>query len=789
MAAICQRCGATGYEELLIYCCECQISAEHFYCGPRISENWKCELCKARDPKMLSPFQVGLYRYRNRKNVKHRDKKTNCVLEKVLLQKPRIDNVGRAADRAYVNSERTHHSSIVDTSKLQSPFKIVDASNTDGFSLKIKKDKKFKRPKSRLVLAEVDEINEDDAPGPIGKSAFKKIDGSYVASEPTHHFSVSDTSKIGSPVKILDASNIEGFSSKVKKDENFKRPKRRLVLPEEDEINEDDVPGPIGKSSFKKIDRSYVTSEPTHHVAIVDTSKIGSPVKFVDVSNIEGFSSKIKDKNFKRPKSRLVLAEEDEINEDDVPSPIGKSAFKKIDGSYVASEPTHHFSVADTSKIGSPVKILDASNIEGFSAKVKKDENFKRPKRRLVLAEEDEINEDDVPGPIGKSSFKKIDRSYVTSEPTHHVAIVDTSKIGSPVKLVDVSNIEGFSSEIKDKNFKRPRGLVLAEEDEIKDVSGPIGNSAFDKLVSQTGKALSTQATSINEDYVPAMPIIDCAWRGCFEISNVVYGPLSAHLSNKACGKVRAIPIMLFPQLLHAEKLPRLDVWPKSFEASPPNEHNIGLYFFPHCERSESMHQQLLNDLINKDIALKVTLDTVELIIFTSIILPECSRRFHGKFYLWGGFRGRKVPVQFQGCAESDAKEQIESSSPNVQNSENGSLSHYLGKLERHVPSPRMLDRCLSKLGQLDEKHLIPQKEELEEGEICEEATLVDQNDNDENVDYCLKLFPLHGEGIAISTRSTSGDGVSLELEIGRSVSNQAAWHLDRGSESALILG
>ncbi|OVA12011.1 hypothetical protein BVC80_7745g4 [Macleaya cordata] len=51
LAAVCQKCGVTGFAELLIYCNCCRVSAEHRYCLDKIPKTdekeviWSCEKC------------------------------------------------------------------------------------------------------------------------------------------------------------------------------------------------------------------------------------------------------------------------------------------------------------------------------------------------------------------------------------------------------------------------------------------------------------------------------------------------------------------------------------------------------------------------------------------------------------------------------------------------------------------------------------------------------------------------------------------------------------------------
>ncbi|XP_038989195.1 uncharacterized protein LOC103714318 [Phoenix dactylifera] len=144
--------------------------------------------------------------------------------------------------------------------------------------------------------------------------------------------------------------------------------------------------------------------------------------------------------------------------------------------------------------------------------------------------------------------------------------------------------------------------------------------------------------------YELVRPMIVCVWSGCFEICNEAYGPIKAHLSNKACEKV-CITAAKLPPVLQMAKLSKLEAWPRSFKNSPPMGGNIALYFFPHNTRAKLMLDRLLCDVISKDLVLKVVLNEAELLIFPSIILPEVYHRFQGSFYLWGVFKGRQVPV------------------------------------------------------------------------------------------------------------------------------------------------
>ncbi|XP_069153254.1 uncharacterized protein [Solanum lycopersicum] len=141
-----------------------------------------------------------------------------------------------------------------------------------------------------------------------------------------------------------------------------------------------------------------------------------------------------------------------------------------------------------------------------------------------------------------------------------------------------------------------------------------------------------------------ALPLVDFIWRGSFNILNKEYETfdgLLAHLSVKACQKVYE-EASLFPALLQLEMLPKSDVWPKSFTISEPTDDNIALYFFPSDTRCEKEFDQLVEQMIGEELALRATVTNAELLVFTSTELPLLYWRFQGKYYLWGVFKAKR---------------------------------------------------------------------------------------------------------------------------------------------------
>ncbi|KAL0438208.1 UNVERIFIED_CONTAM: hypothetical protein Slati_2303800 [Sesamum latifolium] len=142
-----------------------------------------------------------------------------------------------------------------------------------------------------------------------------------------------------------------------------------------------------------------------------------------------------------------------------------------------------------------------------------------------------------------------------------------------------------------------------------------------------------------------AEPVVDPIWRGRFNIWNKkhdILDGLIAHMSSKACKKVYETACQFQP-VIHLEMLPRADVWPKSFQTSEPSGDNVALYFFPSV-LSKRVYQNLVKEMMDKELALKGVMQKAELLIFTSTELPLLYWTFQGKHYLWGVFRGRQSP-------------------------------------------------------------------------------------------------------------------------------------------------
>ncbi|XP_019442082.1 PREDICTED: uncharacterized protein LOC109346767 [Lupinus angustifolius] len=154
---------------------------------------------------------------------------------------------------------------------------------------------------------------------------------------------------------------------------------------------------------------------------------------------------------------------------------------------------------------------------------------------------------------------------------------------------------------------------------------------------------------------VVAQPIVHPIWRGPLNLCNETIGTvgLIAHVSTLACSKVYDESTR-FPEVLHADLLPRYMVWPNHFKNAGPTDKSIALYFFPESERDENVFDKLVDDLIHLELAIKVVAENAELLIFPSTLLPNHIWGFQSKYYLWGVFRRKQTSQMTNGAVSRE---------------------------------------------------------------------------------------------------------------------------------------
>ncbi|XP_042036969.1 uncharacterized protein LOC121783005 isoform X1 [Salvia splendens] len=155
------------------------------------------------------------------------------------------------------------------------------------------------------------------------------------------------------------------------------------------------------------------------------------------------------------------------------------------------------------------------------------------------------------------------------------------------------------------------------------------------------------QSDMRSDSSVVVQPVAGAAWRGRFSIPCLNLDiNVAAHVSNKACLKISEVASTM-PKSLCLEMVPRIDTWPASFKGSPPTEHSIALFFFSKG-RDEEVLDNLVAHAICTDFALRSMIGEAELLLFTSVQLPQNRHRLQEKPYFWGLFRGQQGSVSPQ---------------------------------------------------------------------------------------------------------------------------------------------
>ncbi|XP_037442715.1 uncharacterized protein LOC119311185 isoform X3 [Triticum dicoccoides] len=144
-----------------------------------------------------------------------------------------------------------------------------------------------------------------------------------------------------------------------------------------------------------------------------------------------------------------------------------------------------------------------------------------------------------------------------------------------------------------------------------------------------------------------SVPELAYIWQGCFEIwrtgrSSKFCKGLQGHLSCSASQKVLDIA-KKFPSKIRLEQLPRRNIYPPQFHGNGLSYDSIGLFFFARDIQSYERHySKLVEWMLKGDLALRGNIETAELLIFPSNILPESFQRWNMSYYLWGVFRVRR---------------------------------------------------------------------------------------------------------------------------------------------------
>nr|CAD1824677.1 unnamed protein product [Ananas comosus var. bracteatus] len=196
--AICQKCGVTGYSELLIYCGICKKSAEHRYCMDKLPDlkdkeiHWSCEQCEPCEPR---PCKNVKYLFRP---VKKNSSSTGCKKKK-------------------------HKNTMLSGLKKDSTIEKIEEKVPNDFHVSSLKENGKKRRK--LILNEEDQFEEgNDAISSLGHAQ-------YVTNEDENQIAKSETC-----IQV----QIQNDEAECTPSEKSKGRRRRLILEEDEDISDEE---------------------------------------------------------------------------------------------------------------------------------------------------------------------------------------------------------------------------------------------------------------------------------------------------------------------------------------------------------------------------------------------------------------------------------------------------------------------------------------------------------------------------------------------------------------------
>ncbi|GER41958.1 RING/FYVE/PHD zinc finger superfamily protein [Striga asiatica] len=162
----------------------------------------------------------------------------------------------------------------------------------------------------------------------------------------------------------------------------------------------------------------------------------------------------------------------------------------------------------------------------------------------------------------------------------------------------------------------------------------------------------TSNAENVNNNILPDLlecscsPALDALWKGNFSIlDDHRHGKLNyqirAHPPSKVRRKIYEFSKKM-PEVLQFELVPLKELWINLFKGLIPDEKDIGLYFFPSARERSEDYITLLESISAKNLALRKQISDVELLIFTSKLLPVNCQCWEGKNFLWGIFHRLK---------------------------------------------------------------------------------------------------------------------------------------------------
>lgn len=241
--------------------------------------------------------------------------------------------------------------------------------------------------------------------------------------------------------------------------------------------------------------------------------------------------------------------------------------------------------------------------------------------------------------PTAVRSSKEMTNRSTKWKDTNEVTFLESSKkTGLPVQSDELPIPSA-------ENQTPGRGIYPAEAIDLNDIVSLEGHQFTPSSPDMQNQDLPVSLSS----RISPIPEPDYIWQGRFDVqrserSMDFFDGVQAHLSTCASPKVLEV-VNKLPYNVMLEEVSRSSTWPKQFQ-NCATEDNIALYFFPKdVESYVKCYQNLVENMMKNDLALKGLLNGIELLIFPSNQLSEKSKRWNMLSFLWGVFRAKRMNV------------------------------------------------------------------------------------------------------------------------------------------------
>ncbi|KAK9118885.1 hypothetical protein Scep_016978 [Stephania cephalantha] len=209
------------------------------------------------------------------------------------------------------------------------------------------------------------------------------------------------------------------------------------------------------------------------------------------------------------------------------------------------------------------------------------------------------------------------------------------------IKVMHASNIEeptGAPKSSEKRKIEEDPGRFLEK------------NGLLDGILSHTHGTSESKLVSEQEEFLNP-PATKASWNGSFAVADIfgrngvkdTYDGLRAHLPRKVSRKVYEVAKKL-PKMVKLQLYRRCEMCPHIFIEDGPSKYDIALYFLPGALGRSIDYFYLLELIEKEDMMMRSFIGGVELLLFSSKLLPLNSQTFKAQLYLWGIFRSRKGP-------------------------------------------------------------------------------------------------------------------------------------------------